>query len=80
MQQVSTVVRILKSLVISGYTPEYDVGGITDPLLQIKLLRLLRLIGQGDSESSDIMSDVLAQVQFHLQLNRSRWVSCIVTM
>jgi len=61
-KQVSTVVRILKSLVISGYTPEYDVGGITDPLLQIKLLRLLRLIGQGDSESSDIMSDVLAQV------------------
>jgi AP-1 complex subunit gamma-1 len=48
--------------------------------LQIKLLRLLRLIGQGDSESSDIMSDVLAQVQFHLQLNRSRWVPCIVIM
>lgn len=62
VQQVSTIVRLLKSLVIGGYIPEYDVTGISDPLLQIKLLKLLRLVGKGDSDSSDIMSDVLAQV------------------
>lgn len=62
MQQVQTLVRILKNLVVHGYAPEYDVGGITDPFLQIRLLRLLRLLGKGDADSSDLMSDILAQV------------------
>lgn len=35
LQQTPTLVRILKNLVISGYAPEYDVGGITDPFLQV---------------------------------------------
>jgi len=49
-------------MVTSGYSPEFDVGGITDPFLQIRVLRLLRILGQGDADSSDIMSDILAQV------------------
>eukprot|EP00271_Cylindrocystis_brebissonii_P016404 TRINITY_DN3990_c1_g3_i1.p1 TRINITY_DN3990_c1_g3~~TRINITY_DN3990_c1_g3_i1.p1 ORF type:complete len:853 (+),score=239.18 TRINITY_DN3990_c1_g3_i1:329-2887(+) len=61
-KQTPTFVRILKNLVVSGYAPEYDVGGITDPYLQVRTLRLLRLVGQGNADSSDIMSDVLAQV------------------
>ena len=32
---VPNLVRILKSLVLSGYAPEYDVGGVTDPFLVI---------------------------------------------
>lgn len=68
MQHVSTLVRVLKNLVISGYAPEYDVNGITDPFLQIRLLRFLRLLGKGDADSSDVMSDILAQVSNHLVL------------
>ena len=49
-------------MVTSGYSPEFDVGGITDPFLQIRVLRLLRILGQGDADSSDIMSYILAQV------------------
>lgn len=30
---------------------------------QVKLLRLLRLLGKGDAHSSDVMSDILAQVR-----------------
>jgi AP-1 complex subunit gamma-1 len=52
----------LKSIVQYGYSPEYDVGGITDPFLQVKILRLLRVLGQGDQESSDLMNDLLAQI------------------
>jgi len=59
---VPTLVRILKSLVTSGYAPEYDVSGITDPFLQAKILQLLRLLGKGDQEASDIMNDILAQI------------------
>eukprot|EP01117_Protostelium_nocturnum_P002092 TRINITY_DN12733_c0_g1_i1.p1 TRINITY_DN12733_c0_g1~~TRINITY_DN12733_c0_g1_i1.p1 ORF type:complete len:815 (-),score=305.97 TRINITY_DN12733_c0_g1_i1:72-2516(-) len=59
---VPTLVRILKNLVMSGYAPEYDVNGITDPYLQVRILKLLRILGKGDSESTDIMNDILAQV------------------
>ncbi|EGG18708.1 clathrin-adaptor gamma chain [Cavenderia fasciculata] len=59
---VPQLVRILKTLVHSGYLPEHDVSGITDPFLQVKILRLLRILGEHDPETSDIMNDMLAQV------------------
>lgn len=46
----------------SAYAPEYDIAGITDPFLHIRLLRLLRVLGQGDADASDCMNDILAQV------------------
>lgn len=61
-KQTSNLVQVLKHLLTSEYRAEYDVSGIVDPLLQIEILRLLRLLGKGDTDSSDIMSDILAQV------------------
>lgn len=61
-QAVPLLVRNLKSLVTTGYSPEHDVSGITDPFLQVKVLRLLRLLGRGDAEASETMNDILAQV------------------
>ena len=54
--------RHLKALVTTGYSPEHDVSGITDPFLQVKILRLLRLLGKGDAQASETMNDILAQV------------------
>ncbi|KAG2453880.1 hypothetical protein HYH02_002086 [Chlamydomonas schloesseri] len=64
---VSGICRILRQLLQPGISPEHDIGGITNPFLQVKLLRLLRLLGKGDAHSSDVMSDILAQVASNIE-------------
>lgn len=57
-----SLVRTLKGLASSGYAPEHDVNGITDPFLQVKILQLLRVLGRGDPQTSELINDILAQV------------------
>jgi len=61
-QFVPVLVRTLKGLASSGYAPEHDVTGITDPFLQVKLLRLLRVLALGDAQVTEQINDILAQV------------------
>lgn len=59
---VGPLVKVLKGLASSGYAPEHDVTGIADPFLQVKILRLFRVLGRGDGEVSEEINDILAQV------------------
>ncbi|KFH43258.1 AP-1 complex subunit gamma-like protein [Hapsidospora chrysogenum ATCC 11550] len=59
---VPGLVKTLKSLSTSGYAPEHDVTGITDPFVQVKILRLLRVLAVGDANTSEQINDILAQV------------------
>ncbi|KAH7362907.1 AP-1 complex subunit gamma-1 [Plectosphaerella cucumerina] len=61
-QIVPQLVRTLKALATSGYAPEHDVTGISDPFIQVKILRLLRVLAVGDAEVSEQINDILAQV------------------
>lgn len=39
-RHVPMLCKILRSLLMSGFAPEHDVGGITDPFLQVKVQML----------------------------------------
>ncbi|KAI3733533.1 hypothetical protein L6452_12976 [Arctium lappa] len=65
------LVRSLKDVVNSPYVPEYDISGIADPFLHIRLLRVLRILGHGDADASDCMSDILAQVATKTESNKN---------
>lgn len=56
------LIKHLKTLSQSGYSPEHDVTGISDPFLQVKILRLLRIFGTGNAQASERMNDILTQI------------------
>ncbi|XP_010320597.1 AP-1 complex subunit gamma-2-like isoform X1 [Solanum lycopersicum] len=65
------LVKLMRDLANSPYAPEYDISGITDPFLQIRLLRLLRSLGKDDADASDTMNDILAQVATKTESNKN---------
>ena len=62
LRLVPMLVKMLRSLTNPGHSPEYEIGGIADPFLQVQLLTLLRLLGTKNEQASEEMNDVLAQV------------------
>lgn len=61
-QYVPALSGRLKRLVVSGYSPEHDISGVTDPFLQCAIIKLFRILGQGNKAASADMADVLAQL------------------
>jgi AP-1 complex subunit gamma-1 len=68
---VPSLVRLLRNFITMGYSPEHDVSGITDPFIQVKIIRLLRILGKGSDEVSEQMNDVLAQVATNTETTKN---------
>ncbi|CAM0942810.1 unnamed protein product [Alopecurus aequalis] len=68
---IDGLVRILRDVSNSSYAPEYDVAGISDPFLHIRVLKLMRILGQGDADCSEYMNDILAQVATKTESNKN---------
>jgi AP-1 complex subunit gamma-1 len=66
-----SLVKLLKALSQSGYAPEHDVTGISDPFLQVKILHLLRVLGRGDAETSEQINDILTQVAMNTESSKN---------
>ncbi|ORY55369.1 gamma1-adaptin, partial [Neocallimastix californiae] len=59
---VPHIVKILRGLITNDFTAEHVVNNVSDPFLQVKILRLLRILGHKNQRASDAMNDILAQV------------------
>lgn len=70
-QFTQILTRSLKNLLLSGYSPEHDISGITDPFLQVALLRMLRLLGHKDRQASEEMNDTLAQLATNTECTKN---------
>nr|XP_019607405.1 PREDICTED: AP-1 complex subunit gamma-like 2 isoform X2 [Rhinolophus sinicus] len=68
---VPQLVKILRTLVTTGYSAEHSISGVSDPFLQVQILRLLRILGRNHEESSDSMNDLLAQVATNTDTSRN---------
>ncbi|XP_076401137.1 AP-1 complex subunit gamma-like 2 isoform X3 [Peromyscus maniculatus bairdii] len=68
---VPQLVQILRTLVTAGYSTEHSISGVSDPFLQVQILRLLRILGRNHEESSEAMNDLLAQVATNTDTSRN---------
>ena len=57
---VEPLVKSLKNFIMGGYQPEYEIGGVKDPFMQVKILQLFRFLGRKNTKATDEMSDILA--------------------
>lgn len=71
LKLVPSLVKLLRNLLSMGYSPDHDVGGISDPFLQVQILTLLRLLGADDEKASEEMNDVLAQVATNTETSKN---------
>lgn len=71
LRLVPTLVKMLRNLLSTGYSPDHDVAGISDPFLQVQLLTLLRLLGANNEQASEEMNDVLAQVATNTEASKN---------
>ncbi|KAL2790158.1 AP-1 complex subunit gamma-like 2 isoform 3 [Daubentonia madagascariensis] len=68
---VPQLVQMLRTLVTTGYSAEHSISGVSDPFLQVQILRLLRILGRNHEESSEAMNDLLAQVATNTDTSRN---------
>ncbi|CAK9436522.1 uncharacterized protein LODBEIA_P10800 [Lodderomyces beijingensis] len=60
----------LKRVTSSGYQPDYDVMGTTDPFLQVSLLSTIRTLAAGQHNTEEI-NDILTQVASNLESGKN---------
>lgn len=58
---VAPMAKVLQGL-ISHTDKDFDIGGVIDPFLQMKILKFFRFMGKGDAVVSEEVSNVLATV------------------
>lgn len=61
-KNLPSLIRYLKNLASTNYAPDYDIHGVTDPFLQVKLLEVMAYFGKNNADASEEMNDLMASV------------------
>ena len=59
---LSPMIKYLKNLISTSYAPEYDVNGITDPFLQVRILEILGYFGRASSKENEELENLLNSI------------------
>ncbi|KGR06569.1 AP-1 complex subunit gamma-1 [Candida albicans P37037] len=74
IKTIPKLVADLKRTTTSGYQPDYDVTGTTDPFLQVSLLETLRILGRDEQcppQYLEQINDILTQVASNLDSGKN---------
>ncbi|KAG7663274.1 APL4 [[Candida] subhashii] len=74
LKTIPKIVGHLKRITTSGYQPDYDVMGTTDPFLQVALLSALRTLANDEHCSAQYLeeiNDILTQVASNLDSGKN---------
>ena len=67
---LSPLCKTLKNLISTSYAPEYDVNGITDPFLQIRILEVLGYFGRSSSKENEELEALLNSIPSNTDTTR----------
>lgn len=71
---VPKLIAHLRRIITSGYMPDYDVMGVTDPFLQVSLLETLRILATDAGcppQYLEEMNDILTQLALNLDSGKN---------
>ena len=74
LKLLPSLVKMLQSLQTSPLDTEYDISGVSDPLLQIQLLKIIRKLASNreiQSEVLESLNDLLAQLATTLDTSKN---------
>lgn len=70
-KHLAHILNRLNGLLRSNYNPDHDIGGVTDPFLQVHLLELLRTVTRFDKKMPEDVSDTLTQIATSTESNKN---------
>ena len=67
---LSPMIKQLKNLISTSYAPEYDVNGITDPFLQVRILEVLGFFGRASKSENEELEALLNSIPSNTDTTR----------
>ena len=67
---LSPMIKYLKNLISTSYAPEYDVNGITDPFLQVRILEVLGFFGRASKSENEELEALLNSIPSNTDTTR----------
>ena len=67
---LSQMIKLLKNLISTSYAPEFDVNGITDPFLQVRILEILGFFGRASSKENEELEELLNSIPSNIDTTR----------